>query len=213
MQHRLKQPVGSVCVYVCVQHSISPKVAVVRQGVGCLMTVRSRSQQWIDCKRTVRRLFARGSIADSESPAQMHEFECACKTVRVQLSGDALHQHLCHCTNCREFNQTCPVALAMYNRSSFKVTQGADSIATVSLANPEIVRCFCQKCGYRLYNGKDEVIVIPAANLETLDFKPAAHLYCKDAYKDSLTRFRDDGIPKWVKLPPYWGGPDEQVSV
>ena len=143
----------------------------------------------------------------------MHEFACACETVKVQVSGEALHQHLCHCTDCCEFNQTRPAALVMYNKSSIKVAQGAESIATVSLADPETLRSFCQKCGYRLYNGKDGMRIIPAFNLETLDFNPAAHLYCKDAFKDSLERFREDGVPKWVKLPPYWGGPDEQVSV
>lgn len=147
--------------------------------------------------------------------ADTQTFECACKSVEVQISGTPMYQDYCHCTSCCKWNQQRPVGIALYPKDSLEVLKGSEHISKVSLVNPEFERLFCGKCGYKLYGQhvKMGFRSLPAGNLETLDFKPVSHIFCADGPKGSLTQFKDDGLPKYTQLPPQFGGPDEQVEV
>ena len=149
------------------------------------------------------------------STGPTHSFECACKRVKAQVTGDPVFQAYCHCVNCREWYQRSPLSFAVYPTDSVQITHGSDSIAKVSLVDPGLERLFCKNCGYRVntQSAKAGVKIVSKFNLETLDFKPVGHIFCKDALKDSLAQFKGDKLPKWRGVPPALGGPDDQVDV
>ena len=145
----------------------------------------------------------------------LHSFKCACKAVEVEVSGDPWYQDYCHCIDCCKWNQQRPVGITLWPGDSLTVKGGSDSISRVCLVNPEFERLFCKTCGFRLYGQHTKMGFksIPAVNLETLDFKPVSHVFCQDVPKDSLQRFKEDGLPKFAKLPAQFGGTDEQVQL
>lgn len=154
-------------------------------------------------------------VTMAPTPGATHEFECACKQVKAQVTGEPLYQGWCHCVNCREWNQRSSLSFAVYSWGSVQITQGSDSLAKVSLVNPDLDRLFCKKCGYRVNteSEKHRVKIVSKFNLDGLDFKPVGHSFCKDADKNSLEHFKDDTLPKWLGAPPAFGGPDDQVDL
>ena len=144
---------------------------------------------------------------------QTHRYECACKGVQVQVTGTPLFQGYCHCVNCREWYQKSPLPFAVYPKDSVQVTNGSENVSKVSLVDPELERLFCSKCGYRIntQHAKAGVQVVNLFNLDSFDFKPIGHIFCKDAYKHNLKQFKDDALPKWRLAPPLFGGPDEEL--
>ena len=150
----------------------------------------------------------------TEAPSQTHSFECACKKVKVQVTGVPVLQGLCHCVNCRQWYQTSPLSFAVFPENSVQITEGAEYIAKVSLVDPKFERVFCKNCGYRVNTQHPDykVQIVNVENMENFDFKPVGHTFCKDAKPGSLARFKGDSLPKWIGPPPAFGGPDEQVE-
>lgn len=105
--------------------------------------------------------------------------------------------------------------MTVWPGDSVTVTAGSEKISRVCLVNPQYERLFCMKCGCKLYGQHTKMSFksIPAVNLKTLDFKPVAHIFCKDASVDNLLRFKEDGLPKYAKLPAQFGGSDDQVQL
>lgn len=147
--------------------------------------------------------------------SSVQEFQCACKKVTAQITGEPKFQAYCHCVNCRDWYQRTPVSLAIYPWDSVQITKGSDSVATVSLVNPELERLFCKNCGYRLntQSAQAGVKILCTFNLHQLNFKPKGHLFCKDTSKDSLMHFKDDGLPKWSGASPALGDTDDRIEL
>lgn len=162
-----------------------------------------------DCPATS---IAKMGVQDS---GKVHTFVCACQSVKVQVKGDPMYQDYCHCQSCCKWNQTRPVAIALFPEDSLTILAGAEHISKVCLANPEFERLFCGKCGYQLYgqHTRQGFKSVPVFNLETLEFKPDAHVFCGDAHKASLLQFKEDGLPKWARVPSKFGGSDEEVKL
>ena len=150
----------------------------------------------------------------TEASGQTHKFECACKKVKVQVSGAPVFQGLCHCVNCRDWYQLSPVSFAVFPANSVKVTEGSDNITEVSLVDPKLERLFCKNCGFRINTQHVEhgVQIVNVFNMENFEFKPVGHNFCKDAKPGSLERFKGDSLPKWLGAPPAFGGPDDRVK-
>ena len=53
---------------------------------------------------------------------------------------------------------------------------------------------------------------MPATSIQGLSFEPAFHGFCEDADKDSVLRFKDDGLTKFLDQPKDSGGSGKEYK-
>ena len=73
---------------------------------------------------------------------------CHCGAIRYEVSGDAKHVALCHCSDCRRSSGAPMVAWAAFDESQFEVTKGEPATFNSS---GTAMRSFCPSCGSGLY--------------------------------------------------------------
>ncbi len=115
----------------------------------------------------------------------MAEGGCHCGAVRYEVSGEAQHTALCHCSDCRH-NAGAP----MVGWSAFD-----DSALTIKKGEPQIYkssehgrRHFCADCGTGLfyYNAENlpGIVDVQATTFdEPEEFAPSAHIQTAEKLK------------------------------
>ena len=76
---------------------------------------------------------------------------CLCGQVRYQLEGELPPLVNCHCQFCRRAHGAAFVTVAWVPRSALRFTAGESSVSRYVVGGG--YRCFCAKCGTRLFNG------------------------------------------------------------
>lgn len=139
---------------------------------------------------------------------------CFCGAVEFTLSGAPDAMAYCHCGSCRQWSAGPVNAFTLWQPGCFKVTRGAESIATFDKtaatgngAGPSH-RKWCKTCGGHVYIDHPTmgVVDVPAVLIEGLDFAPGFHVH----YQETVHRMRD-GLPKFRDLPGAVGGSGEEL--
>lgn len=107
---------------------------------------------------------------------------CHCGAVRYEITGEAMHHVLCHCTDCRRHAGAPLVGWAMYARDAVRVTTGAPKVYASSEHGR---RHFCADCGSGLFYVNLEtlpgVIDVQSATLDDPNAAaPQAHIQTAD---------------------------------
>lgn len=107
----------------------------------------------------------------------MPEGGCHCGAVRYEMPGEAIHQALCHCSDCRRHSGAPMVAWGLVRTEDFKVTGETTAYASSEHGR----RLFCGACGTSLFYTNDQVfpgqIDIQTATLDDPDaIAPAAQI-------------------------------------
>lgn len=82
----------------------------------------------------------------------MRTGQCYCGTVKYQIEGDLGYIVHCHCRNCRRVTGAAFYSAAFLPEANFSITAGQDEVREYQ--SPEVsglARCFCGKCGGRLF--------------------------------------------------------------
>jgi hypothetical protein len=124
---------------------------------------------------------------------------CFCGAVRFEASGAPRNLCYCHCESCRRAAGSPVVAWATFDRSGFRITQGAP--AEFHSSAP-VTRGFCAACGsclsYRHDARPTEIDVTLATLDEAAKLAPQMHVWVAD--KLPWVRI-EDGLPQFPGLP------------
>ena len=139
--------------------------------------------------------------------ATLHEGECFCGAVKLEVSGEPEAMGYCHCRSCRSWSGGPVNAFSLWKPENVKVTAGAENIA--SFKKTELShRQYCGKCGGHLMTNHPSLGMVDvfAATLPTLKFAPAVHVN----YSETVLPMKD-GLPKLKDFPKEFGGSGEAV--
>ena len=107
---------------------------------------------------------------------------CHCGAVRYEVSGEAQHVALCHCSDCRKAAGAPMVAWVAFADDDFTITKGAVVTHNSSGAS---MRSFCGTCGTGLLFRNAEmlsgIVDIQSVTLDDPDaLPPAVHIQTAD---------------------------------
>ena len=82
----------------------------------------------------------------------MQTGQCYCGTVKYQIEGDIGPIVHCHCRNCRRVSGATFYTAGFLPEANFSITAGQDEVGAYhSTEMDNLARCFCGKCGGRLF--------------------------------------------------------------
>lgn len=133
---------------------------------------------------------------------------CFCGAVEVQVTGPAVIEGFCHCTDCRAWSATPVTAYALWPAPNVEFTKGADKIADYSKTGAT-QRQHCSDCGSLLASAVPEagLIDVYPLRLEGRAFQPKGHVHYASRVIDM-----NDGLPKFADLPAEAGGSGEMIT-
>jgi hypothetical protein len=137
--------------------------------------------------------------------AAIHQGECFCGAVQVEVSGTPEAMGYCHCRSCRSWSGGPVNAFTLWKPEAVRITKGAEDLATFQ-KSPLSQRQFCRKCGGHLMANHPPLGLVDvfSATLPTLKFSPAVHVN----YAETVLPMRD-GLPKLKDFPKEFGGSGE----
>jgi hypothetical protein len=98
---------------------------------------------------------------------------CLCGAVRYTLRGEPFHVGRCHCANCRKESGSTYTIYGQWPREAF---ESSGEVATYD------GRCFCPRCGSRLFDVADEDgVEVRLGSLDDAPFelRPVAEIWIK----------------------------------
>ena len=131
----------------------------------------------------------------------MHRGSCLCGAVRYEIESDLKAVMNCHCRFCRKAHGGAYTPLLFLPFSRLSLLEGADLVGRYHIARLEADRCFCVRCGTRLYNHAPSrgMVSIVVNTLETGEIlRPVAHINT-----ESKCSWLDlnDGLPQFAAMP------------
>jgi hypothetical protein len=131
----------------------------------------------------------------------MHRGGCLCGSIQYQIESDLKAVVNCHCRFCRKAHGALFAPLLFMRFSSLTITEGAEFVSRYHIMRLGADRCFCAKCGTRLYNHALErgLISLVVATLETDEIlRPIAHINTESKYVGLEI---NDGLPQFSGVP------------
>ena len=127
----------------------------------------------------------------------MHHGSCLCRAIKYSIDDDLKFIVNCHCRFCSKAHGAPFTTLLLMPFQNLKMTDGAELLARYEVQALKTVRCFCSKCGTRLYNyspSRGRISLIVATLDTTAEIRPLAHIntefHCSwHAIDDGLARF------------------------
>lgn len=135
----------------------------------------------------------------------MYQGGCLCGAIKYEIESDLKAVVNCHCGFCSKAHGAAFTTLLFVPLANLTITEGKESLKSYHVENLNADRCFCSKCGTRLYNslpslGRASVVVATLTMDEVL--RPLAHVNTES--KCSWFQVNDD-LPQFLSGP----SPDE----
>jgi len=135
----------------------------------------------------------------------MHQGSCLCGSIKYELESDLKAVVNCHCGFCSKAHGAVFTTLLFIPLANLRITEGEALLKSYPIENINADRCFCSKCGTRLYNslpslGRASIVVTTLTTDEIL--RPVAHVNTES--KCSWFQINDD-LPQFLSGP----SPDE----
>lgn len=120
---------------------------------------------------------------------------CLCGAVRYETKGEPIKSGLCHCADCQKVTGTAFLAYADWRPEMFSYTGEVSAYQG---------RCFCLKCGSRLFNLSEEQAEV---YLGTLDVIPSGISPTVEAWVKRREEWLPllPGVPQYAEDPPKTG--------
>jgi hypothetical protein len=126
---------------------------------------------------------------------------CLCGYVRYEVTGDLPPLVNCHCRFCRRAHGAAFVTVGWIPASSFRFVSGEDAVQRYSREGG--FRCFCGRCGTRLFNGLSNATGFISLIVSTLDQDPTTGPVMHINLESKAPWYAiDDGLPQHQGLPP-----------
>ena len=82
----------------------------------------------------------------------MHQGSCLCESIQYEIESDLKAVVNCHCRFCSKAHGAPFTTLLFMPFAGLRIVAGAELIARHHLERVNADRCFCGKCGTRLFN-------------------------------------------------------------
>ena len=132
----------------------------------------------------------------------MHRGSCLCESIRYEIESDLKAVVNCHCRFCSKAHGAPFTTLLFMPFARLTIVAGEGLIARHHLEKANADRCFCEKCGTRLYNHAPAagMISLVVATLEEGGaLRPVAHINTES----KCAWFQiGDGLPQFASMPP-----------
>lgn len=131
----------------------------------------------------------------------MHRGSCLCGAVRYEVESDLKAVVNCHCPFCRKAHGAPFTPLLFMPFSQLTIAQGAEFLARYHIDRLDADRCFCVRCGTRLYNHAPArgMVSIIVATIDTDEIlRPIAHVNTES--KCAWLEI-NDGLPQFLAAP------------
>ena len=139
----------------------------------------------------------------------MHRGSCLCGAVRFEIDSDLKAVVNCHCRFCRKAHGAPFTTVLFMPLSSLRVTAGAELVARYPIERLNSDRCFCARCGTRLFNQAPAVgmmsLIVATLDVDEV-LRPVAHINTEA--KCAWFHINDD-LPQFASMP----GPAEFVQL
>ena len=96
---------------------------------------------------------------------------CLCGHVQFELEGELPPLVNCHCQFCRRAHGAAFVTLAWVRESAFRFLSGEEAVSRYARSGG--IRCFCGRCGTRLFSVSESGGGFLSLVVATLDREPA----------------------------------------
>jgi hypothetical protein len=132
----------------------------------------------------------------------VHRGSCLCESIRYEIDSDLKAVVNCHCRFCSKAHGAPFTTLLFMPFARFTIIAGAELLARHHMEKANADRCFCRKCGTRLYNHAPDVGMISLVVTTLHDggpLKPVAHINTES----KCAWFQiGDGLPQFASMPP-----------
>ncbi len=131
----------------------------------------------------------------------MHQGSCLCGSIKYSIDDNLKFIVNCHCRFCRKAHGAPFTTLLFMPFAKLEVTEGKALLASYEVTALNAVRCFCSKCGTRLYSYSPSAgrISLAVATLDTdAELHPIAHFNV--ASKCSWYQI-NDALPRFSSVP------------
>ena len=131
----------------------------------------------------------------------MHQGSCLCGSIQYVIDDNLKFVVNCHCRFCRKAHGAAFTTLLFMPFVGLTITLGQELLASYEIKARDAVRCFCSRCGTRLYNYAPSrgMIGLVVASLDTdVTLRPIAHFNVES--KSSWYQIAD-GLPQFSSAP------------
>jgi hypothetical protein len=132
----------------------------------------------------------------------MHQGSCLCGGVRFEIESDLKAVVNCHCQFCHKAHGAAFTTLAFMPFAHLKILEGDALISRYHIESLNADRCFCARCGTRLFNHAPavhmvSVVVATLAGTDTV--RPRAHINTESKCGWYVI---NDHLPQFPAMPP-----------
>jgi hypothetical protein len=131
----------------------------------------------------------------------MHQGSCLCESIQYEIDSDLKAVVNCHCRFCSKAHGAPFTTLLFMPFAGLRLVAGAELIARHPSEKMPADRCFCAKCGTRLYNHAPQagmISLVVATLKEGVALKPVAHINTES--KCSWFQITD-ALPQFATMP------------
>jgi len=131
----------------------------------------------------------------------MHHGSCLCGSIKYSVDDNLKFIVNCHCRFCSKAHGAPFTTLLFMPFLKFEMMEGKELLATYEVKSINAMRCFCSRCGTRLYNYSQPggMISLVVATLDTdVQIHPVANI--NTGSKCSWFRI-DDELPQFSSVP------------
>jgi hypothetical protein len=104
----------------------------------------------------------------------MHDGSCLCGAIKYAVDDNLKFVINCHCRFCSKAHGAPFTTLLLVPYLKFEILEGRELLASYEVKSIGAERCFCSKCGTRLYNYSPSRGMISLV-VATLDANPEIH--------------------------------------
>ena len=131
----------------------------------------------------------------------MHYGSCLCGAIKYSIDDNLKFVVNCHCRFCSKAHGAPFTTLLFMPFVKLEIIEGKELVTAYEVKALNAVRCFCSKCGTRLYNYSPSrgMISLIVATLDTdTEIRPLANI--NTGSKCSWSRI-DDELPQFSSTP------------
>lgn len=132
----------------------------------------------------------------------VHNAQCFCGAVALELDGAPEAMGYCHCDSCRRWSAGPVNAFTLWPKAAVRIIRGAELLGSYA-KTPASVRRWCTQCGGHVLTEHPNwgLVDVYAAVIEDFDFAPGVHVH----YRETVLPI-PDGVAKLKDLPEAMGG-------
>jgi len=132
---------------------------------------------------------------------EVHQGSCLCESVKYQIESDLKAIVHCHCRFCSKAHGAAFTTILFMPFADLTILKGAEFIERFHIEAVNADRCFCGRCGTRLYNhrpstGSVSLVVATLNSVEVL--RPVAHFNTES--KCAWFQIQDE-LPQFLAAP------------